>query len=386
MCWVLENMQVPILDLKSQYRSIRQEMGTALEEVIASQHFVLGTVVEQLEDELVNYLAVKYAIGVASGSDALLLSLMAIGIKPDDEVITTPFTFFATAGAIARLFAKPVFVDIDRDTFNISTSEIRNALNKHKKVKAIIPVHLYGQSADMDEIISLSQQYQILVIEDAAQSIGAVYKTKKTGTIADLGCFSFYPTKNLGGWGDGGLITTNNEKLSKLIKMLRVHGAENKYYHKYIGLNSRLDAIQSAILRVKLKYIDLWNNERLKRAMSYDSLFQKEGLIKYIATPITKPNRNHIYHQYTIRVFDSNIPETRDKLIAFLKQNHIGCEVYYPLPLHLQECFAYLGYKKGDLPIAEKSSLSVLSLPIYPELTDSMQEYVVGKIKDFFKK
>ncbi|MFH0888260.1 MAG: DegT/DnrJ/EryC1/StrS family aminotransferase [Planctomycetota bacterium] len=385
-------MQVSSLDLKSQYSKIQNELNSALNDVVKSQHFILGPIVEKLEEELSKYLGVKHSITVASGSDALLISLMALNVGAGDEVITTPFTFFATAGAIARLGAKPVFVDIEPDTYNINPIKIRSALASYKHVKAIIPVHLYGQCTDMSEIISIGREYKIPVIEDAAQAIGAVYSLPtgstsqncKAGTMTELGCFSFYPTKNLGGWGDGGFVTTNDSSMAKLIKCLRVHGGKNRYYHQYIGLNSRLDAMQAAILRVKLKYIEQWNQERSERAGFYDRLLKESKLLDYISLPITKSGRNHIYHQYTIRILSKKVPSLRDELCAFLKKNEIGCEIYYPLPLHLQQCFNYLGYKKGDFPESEKSSLSVLSLPIYPELTEKMQVYVTEKIKEFF--
>ncbi|HLD36656.1 MAG TPA: DegT/DnrJ/EryC1/StrS family aminotransferase [Planctomycetota bacterium] len=378
-------MQVPPLDLKSQYQAIKKEADSALAEVINSQHFVLGPIVEKLEVELAGYLKTKYAIAVASGSDALLIALMALKIGPGDEIITTPFTFFATGGAIARLGARPVFVDIDPATYNISPAKIRSYLGKSsKKAKAIMPVHLYGQASDMSEIMAIGNEYKIPVIEDAAQSLGSDYAGRKTGTIGLMGCYSFYPTKNLGGWGDAGLVTTDDEPLAKLVKTLRVHGAENRYFHQYIGLNSRLDALQAAILRVKLRYLDKWNKERLHRADSYNQLIKESGLLKDISLPFVKKDRDHIYHQYTIKVLGNENPETRDKLRDFLKTNNIGAEIYYPLPLHLQECFNYLGYKKGDLPESEKAALSVLSLPMYPELTPEMQKYVVDKIKEFF--
>jgi dTDP-4-amino-4,6-dideoxygalactose transaminase len=379
-------MQIPPLDLKSQYQTIKKETDKALAEVVASQHFVLGPNVEKLENELAVYLKSKHSIAVASGSDALLIAMMALKIGPGDEVITSPFTFFATGGAIARLGARPVFVDIDPDTYNIDPAKIRAQIGKSgKKTKAIIPVHLYGQSADMAEIMALSREYAIPVIEDAAQSLGSEYAGRKTGTIGLIGCYSFYPTKNLGGWGDAGLVTTDDESLAKLIKILRLHGAENRYFHQHIGINSRLDAMQAVILLVKLKYLDRWNKERMDRAETYTRLFNEAGLLKHLAAPSIKKNRNHIYHQYTLRILGQNNPDTRDKLRDFLKQNNIGAEIYYPLPLHLQQCFDYMGYKKGDLPESEKAARDVLSLPIYPELTPDMQQYVADKIKEFFR-
>jgi len=377
-------MQIAPLDLRSQYAKIKGEIDVALRDVFDSQYFVLGPNVDKLEQELAQYLDVKYAIAVASGSDALLIALMALDIKPGDKVITTPFTFFATAGSITRLGAVPVFADIDPDTYNISPAQIERALKKHKKVKAIIPVHLYGQSADMSEIISIAQKHKIPVVEDACQSIGSVYalngRERKAGTMTEIGTYSFYPTKNLGAWGDGGMITTDDESLAKLIKCLRVHGAENRYYHKYIGLNSRLDAIQAAVLRVKLNHLDQWNKERNAKAQIYNKLIEENDLQCVLALPTIKPGRNHIFHQYTLRT----LQDVRNSLQEFLKKNGIGCEVYYPLPLHLQECFAYLGYKKGDMPVSEKAAESVLSLPMYPELTDEKQKYIVDKIREFY--
>lgn len=376
-------MQVPFLDLRSQYNSIKEEIHQALEEVISSQQFILGEVLEKFEEEIARFIGSKYAIGVASGSDALLLSLMALKIGPGDEVITTPYSFFATAGAIVRLGARVVFVDIEPDTFNIDPARVAEYLEKDKKhrVKAILPVHLFGQCADMDSLMKLSRQYRVPIIEDAAQAIGSLYNNQHAGTFGLLGCFSFYPTKNLGGWGDGGLITTNNDSYARLIKMLRVHGAREKYYHTYVGINSRLDALQAAVLRVKLKYLNQWNTRRIQHAERYYTLFQQYQLEDRIILPKKKNNCYHTYHQYTIRV-----PRKRDELKNYLKENKIGVEIYYPQPLHLQVCFKSLGYKKGDLPVSEKMVKESLSLPIYPELTETMQEYVVSKIAEFFSK
>lgn len=373
-------MQVPLLDLKGQYQSIKSEVEESLQSIIQSQHFILGESVEKFEKSIADYIKVKHAIGVASGSDALLLSLMALDIGSNDEVITTPFSFFATAGCIARLCAKPIFVDIEPDTFNIDPNKIADYLKRnHTKVKAILPVHLYGQCADMDAIMELSKKYNIPVIEDAAQAIGSLYHNQHSGTFGLFGCFSFFPSKNLGAWGDAGLVTTNDEKHARLVKALRVHGGEKKYYHRYVGCNSRIDTMQTAILSVKLKYLPQWNEARIVNATSYETLFKKYQLDKMVVLPKTKPDRNHTYHQFTLRV-----SEKRDELRSFLKESGIGTEVYYPLPLHLQECFKDLGYKKGDLPESEKAAQESLSLPIYPELTQEMQEYVVSSIKEFY--
>jgi dTDP-4-amino-4,6-dideoxygalactose transaminase len=375
-------MQVPLLDLKAQYQAIKEDIEKSIQPVIQSQHFILGAAVENFEKEIAAYINVKHAIGVASGSDAILLSFMALGIGRGDEVITTPFSFFATAGSIARLGAKPVFVDIEPDTYNIDPDKIEDYL-KHsgKKVKAIMPVHLYGQCAEMDAINDLSRKYNVAVVEDAAQAIGSLYKNKHAGAFGIFGCFSFFPSKNLGAWGDAGLVTTNDENSAILIKTLRIHGGLKKYYHQYVGCNSRLDAFQAAVLSAKLKHLSEWNEGRAGNARRYMSLFTKYKLDGIIAAPVTKPGRNHTYHQFTIRV-----QEKRDELIKFLKEAGIGTEVYYPLPLHLQECFNDMGYKKGDLPVSEKSAQTCISLPIYAELTGEMQEYVVSQIARFYLK
>ena len=373
-------MQVPILDLKTQYNNIKDDIAGSIQSVLQTQHFVLGETVEKFEKTMAEYIKVKYAIGVASGSDALLLALMALNIGPGDEVITTPFSFFATAGSIARLGAKPVFVDIQPDTFNIAPDRIADYLKKNSsKVKAILPVHLYGQCADMNEILDVAKKYNIPVVEDAAQAIGSSYDNRHSGTFGLFGCFSFFPSKNLGAWGDAGLVTTNDDKYGKLVKMLRVHGSEKKYYHQYVGCNSRLDALQAAILSAKSKYLNKWNEARIKNAGRYNSLFQKYALGKFVTPPATSGNRNHTYHQYTIMLSGK-----RDQLREYLKTNGVGTEIYYPLPLHLQECFSNLGYKKGSLPVSENTALNCISLPIYPELTEEMQNYVVKCIKDFY--
>ncbi|MBI4712225.1 MAG: DegT/DnrJ/EryC1/StrS family aminotransferase [Planctomycetes bacterium] len=378
-------MNIPLLDLKAQYQQIKPEVQKAINEVIDSQHFILGPAVEKFEAEIARFIGIKYAVGVASCSDSLLLSLMALGINPAHtdtkgmEVITTPFTFFATAGAIARLGVTPVFADIEPDTFNISPDAIAAALKKHKNVKAIIPVHLYGQSADLEPIMELGRKYNIPIIEDAAQSIGATYKGQNTGTFGLLGCLSFFPSKNLGAWGDAGLIVTNDEKMYQMIRSLRLHGGQKKYYHQYVGCNSRLDAVQAAVLSVKLKYITEWTAKRQERAQYYNQLFKKYNLSGFVTPPPIRPDCNHIYHQYTIRA------KNRDGLKDFLKQQNIGTEVYYPLALHLQDCFRYLGYKKGDLPESEKATQEALSLPIYPELRPAQQEYVVEQIAGFYR-
>ncbi|MFO0795045.1 MAG: DegT/DnrJ/EryC1/StrS family aminotransferase [Candidatus Brocadiaceae bacterium] len=367
-------MKVSVLDLKRQYDGIREEINKAVLEVIASQSFVLGPFVESFERDISDYCKTKHAIGVSSGTDALLLALMACGIKSGDEVITTPFTFFATAGSIARLGAIPVFVDIDPTTYNIDVHKIARVVNK--KTKAIMPVHLYGQCADMDAILEIAQAHGLKVIEDAAQAIGALYKGNPAGTLGHIGCFSFYPTKNLGGYGDGGLMATNDDHLAEYLKILRVHGSKPKYYHSYIGINGRLDAIQAAILSVKLKYLDGWSRKRGEVAAYYSENLR--GLP--VRLPKIEPYNTHIFHQYVIAT-----PQ-RDAMMKYLEQQGIETAIYYPVTLHLQKCFEYLGYKKGDLPESEKASNEVLALPVYPEITQNELDYVIGHIRNFFSR
>ncbi len=349
----------------------------AVERVFENQTFVLGAEVEEFERAAAEYCRARHAIGCASGSDALLLALMAYDIGPGDEVITVPFTFFATAGSIARLGAKPVFVDIRADDFNINPELIERAITP--RTRAIIPVHLFGQCAAMEALMEIAQRHRLPVIEDAAQAIGADLHERRAGTMSEIGCFSFFPSKNLGGAGDGGLLTTNDDELAEKLRMLRVHGSKVKYYHRYVGINSRLDALQAAVLRVKLKYLDAWTEARQRNAARYNALFAEAGLEEVI-TPVAHPGRRHIYNQYTIRC-----PQ-RDELMADLKEQGIGTEVYYPVPLHLQECFAYLSYGAGDLPVSEQTARECLSLPIYPELTAEMQQYVVEKIAEFYRR
>lgn len=365
------------LDLNAQYKSIKKEIDSAIKRVLDGGVFIGGQEVEKLEEEIAKFCGVKYAIGVNSGTDALFLSLKALGIGRGDEVITTPFTFIATAEIIANLGAKPVFVDIEPKTFNIDVSKIKKAITK--KTKAIIPVHLFGQMADMSEIMRIAKKYKLYVIEDAAQAIGAEYKGRKAGTMGDFGCFSFFPSKNLGAYGDGGMVITNNKKLAEKIRLLRNHGSSSKekYLNLILGTNSRLDAIQAAILRVKLKYLKKWNEKRLKIAKYYNRNLKG---VEDIRIPEILPNRIHIFHQYTIRT------KYRDQLKKFLEKNKIPTMIYYPLPLHLQPAFKYWGYKKGDFPKAEKISKEVLSLPIYPELKKEEQNFIIKKIKEFYEK
>ncbi len=366
------------LDLNRQYRIIKKEVNQAIQKVLDSGHFILGPEVEELEGQIAKYCGVKYGVGVNSGTDALLLSLMALGIGKGDEVITTPFTFMATAETIVMCGARPIFVDIDSATFNIDVDKIEEVITK--KTKAIIPVHLYGQPAEMDKMIRIARKYKLRIIEDCAQAIGAKYKNKKVGSMGDLGCFSFFPSKNLGACGDGGMVATNNKKLAEKIRMLRAHGSRKKYYHEIIGTNSRLSTIQAAILLVKLKYLDEWTKVRQKIARHYSRSF---GKFINLRAPFVASNRTHVFHQYTIRVNK----QKRDKLIDYLKQQDIPTAIYYLLPLHLQPSMKFLGYKKGDFPVAEKAAREVLSLPIYPELNiNKEQNRIINTINKFIIK
>ena len=378
-------MQVPLLDLKQQYKTIREEILKAAEDVFESQYFILGPKVKALEEEIAEYCSTAHAVGVSSGTDALLISLMAADIGCQDTVITSPYTFFATAGAISRTGARPMFVDIDPQTYNISPDLLERTIRSMtraaiSKLKAVIPVHLYGQCADMTPILKICEKYNLAVIEDAAQAIGAEYNGKRAGSMGDVGCFSFFPSKNLGAFGDGGMVTTNSDAFYDKLVKLRVHGSHPKYYHQLIGGNFRLDAFQAAVVSVKLKYLDRWTEARQKNARNYRDLFEKAGLTDAIQLPIEKETR-HIYNQFVI-----SVKEKRDDLRKFLSDAGIGTEVYYPVPLHLQGCFSGLGYKKGDFPAAEHAALHTLALPIYPELSDDQMAYVVEKIKAFFLK
>jgi dTDP-4-amino-4,6-dideoxygalactose transaminase len=364
-------MKVPLLDLKRQYQSIKNEIDGAVQKVLEGTQFIMGPEVKVFEENIVKYCGTKYAIGVASGTDALLLSLRACGVGSGDEVIIPTFTFFATAGVVSRLGATPVFVDIDPDTYNIDPQLIEKKITRN--TKAIIPVHLFGQCADMDPISEIAQKHNLKVVEDAAQAIGARYKGKKAGSRGDLGCFSFFPSKNLGGAGDGGMVVAHDESLADLVRKLRVHGATQKYYHSIVGYNSRLDTLQAAILDVKLRYLDQWSAKRNEKAKVYDQAFKDLDIV----TPKVEKFNNHIYHQYTIAV------KNRDGLKEHLTKNQIGWAVYYPLPLHLQECYKSLGNRKGDLPVSEKKAEEVISLPIFPELTTQEQEFVIESIKSF---
>jgi dTDP-4-amino-4,6-dideoxygalactose transaminase len=367
----------PFLDLKAQFASIREEVMAAVTRVLESQQFILGSEVKQFEDEIAAKLAAKHAIGCASGTDALILVLMAAGIGPGHEVITTPFSFVATAGSIAQVGARAVFVDIEPDTFNLDPNKLEKAITP--RTRAIIPVHLFGLPADLDPILAIAKSKNLLVIEDAAQAIGSRYNGRFTGTIGDFGCFSFFPSKNLGAAGDGGLITTNNTDMAERLRMIRVHGSKHKYFHELQGINSRLDALQAAILRVKLPHLDRWAEGRANRAQRYRRLFDEKSLTRSVYDPAVPPSGfHHIYNQFTIRA------QRRDELKEFLSKSGIPSEIYYPLCLHLQKAFADLAYRPGNFPVAEQASQEVLSLPIFPELTDHQQDAVVQAIENFY--
>jgi dTDP-4-amino-4,6-dideoxygalactose transaminase len=368
-------MKVPLLDLKAQYVGIRSEIHEAIDRVCESQHFIMGPEVAALEREMTAFCGARFAVGVSSGTDALLAALMAIGTKPGDEVITSSYSFFATAGVIARLGARPVFVDIDPRTYNLDATQIRRSVTA--RTKAILPVHLFGRCAQMEPIMAVAKEKEIHVIEDAAQAIGARDETgRQAGTIGDIGCFSFFPSKNLGAFGDGGMVITNDERLAELLTILRVHGGKPKYHHRTVGGNFRLDALQAAILRVKLKYLQNWTKARRENADRYRHLFKELGLLKWTSVPEDFPG--HIYNQFVPRFPD------RDGLKEFLRERGVETEIYYPIPLHLQECFQELGYRKGDFPNSEAAACESLALPIYPELTEAQQRYVVETIREFY--
>jgi dTDP-4-amino-4,6-dideoxygalactose transaminase len=418
-------MKIPLLDLKAQYQTIKHEIWQAMEEVLESQHFILGPKVEVLEEALASYCGCQYGVGVSSGTDALLIALMVKQIGPGQGVITVPYTFFSTAGCVYRLGARPFFVDIDPLTYNIDSDGIETFIEVecdfdsskgklvHKTsgtiIRAIIPVHLYGQCAEMNRITELASAYNLVVIEDGAQAIGSEYPFVKSGepmragSMGHFGCFSFFPSKNLGGFGDGGMVTTNDGELAEKLKILRAHGSKPKYYHHLVGGNFRLDALQAAVLLVKFKYLDTWTDKRRQNAAYYNSLFQQSGLVEkgFVIPPkavweessketevnpqfnahIPHPTSHicsHIYNQYVIRA------KERDELRTYLKEHGIGTEIYYPLPLHQQECFVELGYKAGDFPESEKAAAETLALPIYPELEPAQMEYVVDRVNSFY--
>ncbi len=373
-----EPLSVPALDLKAQYRTIRDEIEPVVRQVLESQYFILGPEVAGFEAEAARYCEAAHAIGCSSGSDALLLPLMALGLGPGDEVITSPYSFFATAGAIWRTGAKPVFVDIEPDTYNIDPARIEAAITP--RTRAIIPVHLYGQAADMDPISEIARRHALFVLEDAAQAIGAGYLGRKAGTLGDAAAFSFYPSKNLGGFGDAGMVTTDDAALARQVGRLRVHGMEPKYHHQEVGYNARIDALQAAVLRVKLRHLDAWTEARRDVADRYRRLFDADGLGGVVTLPTEKPGHHHVYNQFVVRV----PADARDPLRAHLTANRIGSEIYYPIPLHLQTCFASLGHQAGDFPASEAAAAETVALPIYPELTDEALRHVVASVASFF--
>lgn len=388
-------MKVPLLDLQAQYATIKDEVRAAVDSVFESQRFVLGTHVAALEEEIAKLCDVPYAVGVASGTDALLLSLKALGVGPGDSVVTVPFTFFATAGTIVNLGARPLFVDIERAGFEMDPESLASFFERecafdkktqrtiHKPsdttVKAIVPVHLYGQCVNMDEILTIARRFSLPVVEDACQTIGATYKGRCAGALGDLGCFSFFPSKNLGGAGDGGMVVTSNPRLAERVRLLRTHGSHPKYYHSIVGYNSRLDELQAAVLRVKLPHLAQWSKARGENAARYNDDFKAADLLSFITPPSILPDRSHIFHQYVIRC------AKRDELQEWLKDSGIGTEIYYPVSLHEQECFRYLGYAAEDLPESHAASKETLALPIYPELSDAQRRYVVDSIAAFYR-
>jgi dTDP-4-amino-4,6-dideoxygalactose transaminase len=374
-CYHLETMNVPLLDLEAQYATIKAEVDAAIAEVMESQHFILGPIVERCEKAIASYSGSAHGVGVSSGSDALLACLMAEDIGPGDEVITTPYTFFATAGAIARVGATPIFVDIDPSTYNLDTSRLESKVTS--RTRAIIPVHLYGQMADMDGVMRVAERHGLVVIEDAAQAIGAEHQGRRAGSIGQYGCFSFYPSKNLGAAGDGGLIVTNDAQRAEKLKCLRVHGSSSKYRHTLIGGNFRLDAIQAAVVTAKLPHLDDWTAARQRNAARYDRLFATAGV--GIGLPTVATDR-HIFNQYVVRV------SQRDLLREHLQARGVGTDVYYPIPMHLQECFKRLGHTAGAFPVSEQAANETLALPVHPELTDEQTRYVVDCVADFVAK
>jgi dTDP-4-amino-4,6-dideoxygalactose transaminase len=384
-------IDVPLLDLKAQYAQIRAEVMPVIEEVCASQRFILGEHVLQLEAEVARYCTSGAGVGVSSGTDALLLALMALNVGIGDEIITSPFTFFATAGTIARVGARPLFCDIDPASFNLSPTAVADFIERHcsvqdgqlmnrrtgGRVKGLMPVHLYGQSADMDPLMALAKQYRLRVIEDAAQAIGTEYKGVRVGSIGDIGCFSFFPSKNLGAFGDAGLCTSNDAELAERMRVLRVHGGKPKYFHSVIGGNFRIDELQAAVLRVKLKHLDRWTEARQRNAAYYDAAFAAANFAKQVATPKASFRGRHIFNQYIVRV------QNRDALKDHLTKRSIGTEIYYPVPLHLQQCFAYLKHARGDFPESERAARETLALPIYPELTPAQLDHVIDSVAEF---
>ena len=362
---------IPLMNLAWEYDLLQDEINEMVKEVLSGGRYILGPMVNSFEEEMAEFCGVSYSVGVASGTDALVLSLLACGIGRGDEVITTPFTFFATAGAIVRVGARPVFVDIDPKTFNLDAYQTEQAVTG--RTAAVIPVHLFGQMADMESLMNIAKKRGLFVIEDACQAVGAVQRGKRAGSFGHFGCFSFFPTKNLGGYGDGGMVVTGDRHLSEKIKKLRVHGSEKKYYHSHVGLNSRLDELQAGILRVKLGHLENLNRKRVE----YAGLYDKELKTSEVTVPYKEPFNSHVYHLYTIK------SQKRERIRAYLRKNGVDCGVYYPQPLHLQDALAFLGYSEGDFPVAEKVSREVLSLPIHPGLSINQIKKVTGAVKDF---
>ena len=389
-------MNVPLLDLQAQYATIKDKIRAAVDGVFESQRFVLGPNVAALEAEIAKYCGVPFAVGVASGTDALLISLKALGVGQGDAVVTVPYTFFATAGVIVNLGARPIFIDIEESGYEMDPGKLSSFLARecsyslttrkvvHKSsntiVKAIVPVHLYGQCADMDEILAVAQRYNLPVVEDACQALSATYKDRYAGAIGDLGCFSFFPSKNLGGAGDGGMIITSNQQLADRVRLLRTHGAHHQYFHDVVGFNSRLDELQAAVLRVKLPYLQAWSQARGENALHYKRDFEAANLLSCVTPPAILANRSHIFHQYVIRC------NKRDELREFLTSKGVSTAIYYPVSLHEQECFRFLGYVSGDLPRSHAASKETLALPVYPELSDGQRLHVVSSIASFYKK
>ncbi|WGS65671.1 DegT/DnrJ/EryC1/StrS family aminotransferase [Marinitoga aeolica] len=378
-------MKIPLFDMTRQYNSFKEEVLNTLDEIFSTGKVILGPHVKSLENELAEYTGTKYAIGVANGSDALFLSVRALNIGKGDYVITTPYTFFATASCITRNGATPIFVDVEEKYYNLDLDKVEEILKNHpekEKIKAIIPVHLFGKTIDLDRLQYFKEKYGVYIIEDGAQSIGSKWNEKNAFSVGDLSITSFFPTKNLGGYGDGGMVFTNNEDLANRVRKLRVHGAVKKYYHDEVGFNSRLDEVQAAILRIKLKHLNEYIENRINVAKKYDKLFKEYNLTDYIDYPEVFEDKSHVYHQYVITLKKGN----RDELREFLTKKEIGTSIYYPKGLHQQKCFEYLRYKEGDLPVTEKATKSTLALPIFPELRDDEIEYIVKSIYEYYKK
>ena len=373
-------MQVPLLDLKTQYSLYREEVMKEISEIAEAQYFINGPKVDKAEKDLAEYIGAEFTLGVSSGSDALIISLMGEDIGAGDEVICPPFTFFATAGAVHRVGAKPVYCDVEEESFNLDPAKIEACINEN--TKAIIVVHLYGQAADMDPIMALAEKHNLIVIEDAAQAIGAEYKGRQVGTIGHYGCFSFFPSKNLGCFGDGGVVTTNDENRHKKIKSLRNHGSEIKYYHDYVGGNFRLDAIQAAVVSCKLPHLNSWHAQRAENAAYYREKFAEAGLADSVKLPQeSEGTTRHVYNQFCIRIAEGK----RDLVFNQLRERGVGCDIYYPKGLHIQDCFKYLGHQEGDFPVTEKLCSDILAIPIYPELNREQQDYVVATIKSILE-